>query len=94
MELKGFKGPGNTFDVNTKWATTFPLGILRKIVMEPTPQSKHFRASYGLEAQNPMHARTSGEGPGNIFDLNPMGGNFAVGYFTGYINDAHPLNQS
>jgi hypothetical protein len=37
--LKSIKGPGNTFDLNPKWARTLPLGIFHGIFIEPYPLS-------------------------------------------------------
>ena len=33
--LKSGKGPGNTFDLNPRWARTLPLGIFHGIYIEP-----------------------------------------------------------
>ena len=34
--LKCVKDPGNSFDLNSKWFSTLPLGILQGILMENT----------------------------------------------------------
>jgi len=35
--LKSIKGPGNTFDLNLKWARALPLGMFHRIFIEPIP---------------------------------------------------------
>ena len=77
--LKSVKGPGNTFDLNPKWARTLPSFIYFywKFIETPLPQKTFkYQSSYltpccGLEVQKPTQALKSVKGPGNTFELNP-----------------------
>ena len=78
--LKSVKGPGNTFDLNSKWSRTFPsLIYFSWDIYRESPihkkksknQSWYLTLCCGLEVQKPTQALKSVKGPGNTFDLNP-----------------------
>jgi len=77
--LKSAKGPGNTFDLITKWSRTLPFLICFSwdIYRDPLHnllfkyQSWYLTPYCGFEVQKPNHALKSVKGPGNTFDLNP-----------------------
>jgi hypothetical protein len=77
--LKSVKGPGNTFDLNPKWARTLPSLIYFSCDIYRDPSStKKIQISklifdtllwaWGAETHQ---ALMSVKGPGNTFDLNP-----------------------
>ena len=77
--LQSDKGPGNTFDLNPKWARNQPLGIFHEIFIEPLPlstfffkyQNRYLTPCCGLEVQKPTQALASVKGPCITYDLNP-----------------------
>jgi hypothetical protein len=76
--LKSVKGPGNTFDLNSKWSRTLPSLIYYSwnIYRDPPSikkikyQSWYLTPCCGLEVQKPTQALKSVKGPGNTFDIN------------------------
>jgi len=70
--LKSVKGPGNTFDLNPKWARTLPSFIENPLPQKTFKyQSWYLTPCCGFEVQKPSQALKSVKGPGNTFELNP-----------------------
>ena len=73
LNIMSVKYPGNTFDLNPKWARTLLLRILQEIFTETIPQYRNSNLTpcCGLEVQKPTQTHKSVEGLGNTFDLSP-----------------------
>jgi hypothetical protein len=99
--LKSVKCPGNTFDVNPKWAS--PVPSLLYFSWDPPPSTKnlfnyqswYLKPCCGLEVQKPTQALNSVKGSGTSFDSNPKCAKTlpSLIYFSWYIYRAPPPPQ-